>query len=277
MPDCAGNAVKYLILNIAFIFDTIRINKYYILLKKEFIMDANLSEKFEIVTKLSTGKFKLLYNQSIKIILHTGKIIILTNDDKADIEEAQKAIYEKSVKTLYAFWVSDENNGCSMYDIIKKYQKCINYIVPSQIVFKYYYSECPDFIINEDYGRTWIDYEKQLQSSNYINDIPNGCGIWTADESVFPKMICSESVNFYGTNLMVLKTCLFHKYIKSISGEIIGSKYKVIYNGPINEVNTWLNVKERLTENTISQIRTDYIKNAGYDDVVFAIKEAFNI
>ena len=61
------------------------------------------------------------------------------------------------------------------------------------------------------------------------------------------------------------------------SGEIIGPKYKVIYKGPLNEVETWLNVKARITEHTISQIKTDNIENTGYDDVVFAIKKAFNL
>ena len=108
-----------------------------------------------------------------------------------------------------------------------------NYIVSGKELkneqfYKLYYSKEPSEVLFDELGRSWIDYDKQLQRRKIIYDSNRDTVIWGMKPELKDRMIESQQARKnYGNNLLTLETLPKEKYVL-FDKEIIGKRFKAI-------------------------------------------------
>ena len=242
---------------------------------------CDINAWIEITTKIATCRFKFENNDSIRVTLHTGESVLLHESDKQMIYDNHIAwnISEPILKNLLKSWISTEKNAkndSTLIEILDTYSKqALAKISPAKYVFKLWFSKAPDYIPRDSSGRIWINYHEQLSKGKFIHDVPYGCGLWTIPEDLFPAIMNFQSLNIYGNSILVLKTCWVNKYLVSGKNEIIGERFKYVFDGALNDETTWLKLKKYISDKFYSKIDIDSLKRSGHEDIAMAVAKAY--
>lgn len=235
-----------------------------------------INEGIEVITRLSTVNYTRHGFHNIRVVLHTGQILNVTNDDKHEIEQLLLAWkgYEPAIATLYNYWFKHREE--TLYKIIKGYQSFVmESINPPLTVCKLFFEEKPGVVLRNETGREWIDYNYQIEQNNMITDTSDGNGLWTAPIELLPSFICNDSLNRYGTSIMILRTVKNEKYVRTVKKEIIGKCFIYLYKGSLFYKQTWIDLIQYLGENYYLNIDVNAMSGLSQKETREAFCSAF--
>lgn len=235
-----------------------------------------INEGIEVITKLSVVNYETIGFRIIRVVLHTGKRFDLTNDDKHEIEKLLLAWkgYEPAIATLFNYWF--KYRADTLYNIIKGYKSSVlRPIHPDLTVCKLFFDEKPVTMLRNETGREWIDYNHQIDQNNMITDTSDGNGLWTAPVEILPSFICNDSLNRYGTSIMILKTVKDELYVQTIKNEIIGKQFICMYKGSLLCKQTWIDLIQYLGDNYYLNIDVNAMSGLSQNETREAFCSAF--
>lgn len=118
--------------------------------------------------------------------------------------------------------------------------------------FKFYFSEKMEITPGElkgEFGRTWIDYKSQLQTTGKIYD---NIGIWVCPDNILSNVLYMPSTRkHYGNNIMVLQMIPEEKYLNQNELEYIGNSFKVVHDQTLRSVSDYNALKDHLSSISI--------------------------
>lgn len=259
--------------------------------KKKFQELTSDYQKSNIITKLAVGKYKIK-RKVVEIPLNQNTIIILNNSDFLSVYSFFKERFEHNgehtYKTLYKKLQSEqiirlniqkqpelEGKSTDLIKILKNYKKSETFLgLDNNFYFKLYKQKEPSELERELEGRSWINFEQQINKYHYIFDDKKENGIWAGKKEKFLESVLfdKEQIELYGYNLLILKTFLTHRYIKN-EMEIIGNCFKVIYNGYILDIKFWNSLLEKNILNQEELLKIKSNSKEKFPELYEVIKE----
>lgn len=229
--------------------------------------ELSVDEQIATFLKIATLNCKIKNNCIIVQLKDYHKIVIVKdNSFKMSVVNSPQNFFKYLSSTASAseetvtsnfLNVMLENRDSGSVEIFKNYKKKHYNLArtdSSEWYFKLYFKERPDQIERANLGRKWIDFTKQLETSNIIYDQYDYCGLWAAKKEIISSFFMQSQINRYGSYLMLLRKCADTDYVFT-KNEIIGKKFEVCTYGSLFSEDLWENIKSVINVSFIRSVK----------------------
>ena len=214
--------------------------------RTRFIIKNNLCETH---INYQDNEITVIFTNNIEFRVFQHYVILFSN--------------ESSVKQLSEFLITFLGEKTDLFSLLNEYFRKYTFVIngnTDKVWFKFFSDTEPSDPMRNEYNVKWINYNKQLESSNIIYDENKLVGLFAIENlKTLYEAFSDTCKNRYGNQLFILAPVEGITYFKD-ENEIIGDSFKVLKKFNLKKFEEIGDLLEAINE-TLDSIHKKEISN----------------